>query len=80
MITTFPVYLIDREEISFVPDLPNKEYQLASIEDLEENDIKELLPGDKLQLLEGTFTVNYKIVANGEREMYLVSSGNCTTG
>ena len=80
MITTFPVYLIDREEISFVPDLPNKEYQLASIEDLEENDIKELLPGDKLQLLEGTFTVNYKIVANGEREMYLVPSGNCTTG
>ena len=80
MITTFPVYLIDREEISFVPDLPNKEYQLASIEDLEGNDIKEFLQGDKLQLLEGTFTVNYQIVANGEREMYLTPCGDCTTG
>lgn len=73
MITTFSVYLIDREKVSLIPDLPN-EYQLASIEDLDGyGDWKtDILAGDKLQLLEGTFTVNYQIVANGQQEMYLV--------
>lgn len=87
MITTFPVYLIDREFISFVPDLPEREYQMASIEDLDCDGIKDLDPsehwktdlwtGDRLQLLEGIFTVNYKI-ANGKSEMYLSPASDCT--
>ena len=87
MITTLPVYLIDREFISLIADLPKREYQMASIEDLDGDDIKDLDPsqpwktdllqGDRLQLLEGIFTVNYKI-ANGKSVMYLSPSSDCT--
>lgn len=87
MITTFPVYLIDREFISLVADLLRREYQIASIEDLDGDGIEDLVPaepwktdllqGDRLQLLEGVFTVNYK-TADGKSVMYLSPSGDCT--